>query len=73
VTGPVTHLGWAPPWTDTPGEIERRRRDAVAEIEGCRARASSARRTRDREAWDAVIAEFQAENGADDGSTGGAA
>jgi hypothetical protein len=68
VTAPTTHLGWAPPWTNTPEEITRRRRDAAAEVEDRRFRASAGRR-----AWDAVIAEFQAETGADDGSTGGAA
>jgi hypothetical protein len=73
VTAPATHPAWAPPWTDTPEEIERLCRDAVAEVEDHRARASADRKARGREAWDAVIAEFQAENGADDGPAGGAA
>lgn len=56
ITRPATPLGWAPPYTDTPGEIARRRAEIEDAFENHRWRASLARKAADAE-WDAAIRE----------------
>ena len=54
ITRPATPLGWAPPYTDTPDEITRRRAEIEDAFENHRWRASLARKAADAE-WDAAI------------------
>jgi hypothetical protein len=54
VSRPATSLGWAPPFTDTPDEITRRRTALLAEV-----RRTDTGRTHhtSRRTWDAAIRE----------------
>ncbi|HZP54982.1 hypothetical protein [Actinocrinis sp.] len=44
IVRPSTSAGWAPPWTDTPDEIEQRRREAADTAQDRRDQATRQRR-----------------------------
>jgi len=50
IVRPSTSAGWAPPWTDTPDEIEHRRRVAADTAQDLRDQATRQRRGRERQA-----------------------
>ena len=53
IVRPSTSAGWAPPFTDTPDEIEHRRREAAATAQDQRDQATRLRRAdaRAAEQW----------------------
>jgi len=75
IVRPSTSAGWAPPFTDTPDEITRRRREAAATAQDLRDHATRHRRADEQTAaqWQQAIRDALQQLGHDTTSETGAA